>query len=530
VLVVVGPGAESLIGRFADAGQQRLFLYTSESATTAGLPRRVQVARQPIELFDAILGLRGPLPKRIVVRRQTDPWVTEEVHAEVTRTVEEALRSKRLQAATCEELGPLWLLQGIEALPEVAAHPSIAALDRAFVKRPCFIVSPGPSLERNVALLRGVKGRAVVMTCTHALSVLQAYGVSPDLVVVADAGADLLRHYGGVDTSAVEAMVIGAACVREHWSKPARRRFAFASNGELDQWAFEPFGEDAGLRTGGSVACSELSLALRMGCDPIVFVGQDLAFTGGRAYSEANVDGAARVKASEDGHSFYLVKPPGTRDPGAHDPDGDLQVTRPQQLVKVPGYQGGLVLTSGSFYAFLVWFETMARSLEGRVMLVNSTEGGANIRGMQHRPLADAISAYVHDAVPVGAVLDARARGVDLAARRAAARRNLERILGDLGPCLDVVTRCKVLAHQARRDPARLERLQETEAELIQALRPLRFLSLLAQGEIAAAQERVLAARSIEENLGAAESLFQVVERACRTLRAPLEAALAELP
>src|SRR6185503_12913505 len=102
--------------------------------------------------------------------------------------------------------------------------------------------------------------------------------------------------------------------------------------------------------------------------------------------------------------------------------------------------------------------------------------------------------------------------------------------LADLEPCLDVVTRCKVLAHQARRDPGRLERLQETEAELIQALRPLRFLSLLAQGEIASAQERVLAARSIEENLGAAESLFLVVERACRTLRAPLEAALAELP
>jgi hypothetical protein len=33
----------------------------------------------------------------------------------------------------------------------------------------------------------------------------------------------------------------------------------------------------------------------------------------------------------------------------------------------------------------------------------------------------------------------------------------------------------------------------------------------------------------MEENLGAAESLFQVVERACLELRAPLEAAHAEL-
>jgi hypothetical protein len=327
----------------------------------------------------------------------------------------------------------------------------------------------------------------------------------------------------------VEALVIGAACVREHWRMPARRRFAFASNGELDQWAFEPFGEDAGLRTGGSVACSALSLALRMGCDPIIFVGQDLAFTDGRAYSPSNADAGARVKASPDGHSFYLVKPPGTDAPGTPDEDGELQVTRRQQLVKVAGYQGGLVLTSGSFYAFLVWFETMARSLEGRVMLVNSTEGGASIRGMQHRPLSDAISAYVHDAVPVGEILEARAARVDLSLRRARAGAHVERILSDLGPCLDLVTRCKVLAHQARRDPARLVRLQETEVELIRALKPLRFLSLLAQGEIMAAQERVMVATSIEENLGAAESLFEVVEQACLALRAPLETAHAEL-
>ena len=53
--------------------------------------------------------------------------------------------------------------------------------------------------------------------------------------------------------------------------------------------------------------------------------------------------------------------------------------------------------------------------------------------------------------------------------------------------------------------------------------------SLLAQGEIMAAQERVMVATSIEENLGAAESLFEVVEQACLALRAPLETAHAEL-
>jgi hypothetical protein len=529
LLVVVGRGAEEVFARLVEAGQQRIFLYASPATAAHGIPRRVRVAHTPIELFDAILSCSGPLPKRVVVRRQTDPWATDEIHAEVRSTVEEAVRSKRLQARTVDEHGATWLLQGIAALPDVAGCPSIAVLDRAFVKRPCIIVSPGPSLERNVARLKGVRGRAVVMTCTHALRVLQKHGITPDVVVAGDSGADLLRHYDGVDTAGIEALVVGATCVRAHWSQPARRHLSFASNGELDEWIYAPLGEDATLKTGGSVACSELSLALRMGCDPIVFVGQDLAFTDGRYYSPSNVDAAARVKASEDGHSFYLVKPSGSADPGAPDADGDHQVTRRQQMVKVAGYNGGLVLTSGSFRAFLVWFETMARSLEGRVMLINATEGGASIRGMQHVPLADAMSAYLHERIPVADILAERAAAVDLGARRARIAELLERVLAELAPCLDLVTRCKVLAHQASRDPGRLERLQQTEVELIAALRPLRFLSLLAQGEIVAAQERVTSAQSLADNLLAAGRLFDVVENACVRLRAPLEAARAEI-
>jgi len=355
--------------------------------------------------------------------------------------------------------------------------------------------------------------------------VLQEHGITPDIVMAGDSGPDLMRHYDGVDTSDVKLLVIGATCVPGHWEQPARAYASFASNGELDEWIYQPLGEDATLKTGGSVACSELSLALRMGCDPIVFVGQDLAFEGGRYYSESNVDAAARVKASEDGHSFHLVKPAGTTDPGAPDDDGDWAVTRKQQMVKVAGYRGGLVLTSGSFRAFLIWFETTARSLEGKVMLVNATEGGANIRGMQHIPLADAMSAYLHERISVADVLARRCSSIQVKARRARMLERCEQVLADLAPCLDLVTKCKVLAHQARRDPSRIERLHATEAELVGALRPLRFLSLIAQGEIVAAQERVVAARTLEENLAAAERLFDVVESACLRLREPLEAA-----
>ncbi|MEM7306855.1 MAG: 6-hydroxymethylpterin diphosphokinase MptE-like protein [Planctomycetota bacterium] len=517
LLVVIGRGADALLEQLAAQGQRRVFVYLPEEASGTRVPQAARLVHSPMDLFDGVLALRRPLPKRVVVQRQPDPWVSDEVHGEVSRTVEESLRARRLRVAKLDRHGPGWLAQAMEALPEVARHGSVAALDGAFAKRPCFIASPGPSLEKNAALLRDVKGRAVIAASTHALAPLQAQGVVPDLVLAAGPEERLLRHYSGVDLSGVEALLVGATCHRGHWEQGARRHLSFANGDQLDDWIHRPYREDARLASGGSVACSAVSLALRMGCDPIVFLGQDLAFDGDRYYSPSSVDAEARIEPSEDGHSFRLLDPAR---------GGEAE---PQQMVKVMGYKGGLVLTSETFRSYLVWLETLARSREGRTMFINCTEGGANIRGMQHRPLADVVPAYVRADVAVGDVLDQRLAGLDLGERRRQTIASAELILGGIEPCLELAARCRVLAGEARSDAGRLDALQDAERELTTALRSARFLSMLAPREILAAQERVQAARTLEQNLAAAQDLFELVERSGGTLHGPLAAALAEL-
>lgn len=528
LFVLVGRGGEPLLRQFADQGQQRAIAYLPDDADTALVPEGVRIARTPIEVYDGILMMHGPLPKQVSVRRQPDPWATEDMHSEIAKTVEEALLAKRMLMATADSFGTQWLLQGIDNLHHIASNATVDALRGAFAKKPCVIISPGPSLDRNVDQLAALKGRAVLVACSHALHTLRKAGVVPDLVVVADPGPLMVRHYDGEDLSAPEALLIGATCGTFHWDQPARRFLSFASNASVDDWVFDGLGEDARLRTGGSVACSELSLALLMGCDPVIFVGQDLAFTDDRYYAAANLDSDARVKPSGDGSTFYLAKPPGTDAPGYEDADGDLQTSKKQQLVQVPGYHGGKVWTSHSFKLFLTWFETIARSQEGHTMLFNCTEGGAHIRGMQHRPLADVIAAYVRKEVDVPSVLDARTR-VDVAARRARMAEHVRGMHGALLPALRQARLCRATAEKAERDPKRLPELQKAEAELSRLLKPIRFLSLIAQGDITAAQQRALEAKTLEENLAAAKTLFDVVERAGQVLRKPLAAALEAL-
>ena len=224
LFVVVGRGGEELLGRLAAKGQQRMLVYLPEDADTTTLPKNAIVAHSPMDVLDGILSVSGLLPKRIVIKRQSDPWVSDETNLEVRRTVEESLRAKRMQMGTLNVQGPTWLMHGIANLAEAATRPSVACLRGAFHNRPCVIVSPGPSLAKNVHLLAGLKGRALLMTCSHALMVMQRAGVAPDLAMVADPSPLTMRHYEGVELDGLEALFVGVTCHPDHFSQPVRIR------------------------------------------------------------------------------------------------------------------------------------------------------------------------------------------------------------------------------------------------------------------------------------------------------------------
>ncbi len=475
----------------------------------------VRLVRTGAELFQAVLSLPGTAPAHALVHRTAE--APPELQRELATLLKNALRARAMQQKTLQEAGPTWLLQGLANLPALAAHPTIAALRGAFAGRPCVLVSPGPSLAKNVGALRELSARALILSGTHALSALARAGVTPHLVVCADPG-DLARHWSGLDLTGVEGFVIGATCHAETWAAPARRRFVFAGNGALDAWLFEALGQVPGLPTGGSVACSMYSLALHLGCDRIAFVGQDLSFTD-RFYAEGGLDGDATV-APAGTDEFVLVKPQGATGIGTPLADGRLQFTIPQRILEVPGWAGGTVRTTPQLKVFLDWFESVAPALGGAARVLNCTEGGARIAGMEHLELAEA-SADWEPLPSVGALLE-RAHAVDVAAQRQALAGWAARTAAALAECVATARRCRALAARAGADSAGLA---EAERKLAQALRAAPLVSLAAQKEIQEARERGRLARSLSENLEAARALYAVVERAGALLAGPLRAA-----
>ncbi|MHB9095479.1 MAG: motility associated factor glycosyltransferase family protein, partial [Eubacteriales bacterium] len=134
----------------------------------------------------------------------------------------------------------------------------------------------------------------------------------------------------------------------------------------LLRWVEKTLNEPKGLYDlGPSVANVAFGLAKNFGCNPIILVGQDLAYTDNKSHAQGT---AYEYMTIED--------------------------YRGRDIIEVEGVDGHPVLTDRVMFAFLRKFEmTIAASRETHTV-IDATEGGAKIPGTYIMPLSEAIKKY----------------------------------------------------------------------------------------------------------------------------------------
>jgi hypothetical protein len=188
--------------------------------------------------------------------------------------------------------GP-YLLQTLANVSALAREGDTCTLEGAFAGTPAVVVGAGPSLDENVATLAALQDRAVIVAADTALRPLVSRGVRPHVVVAVDSSALNARHLAAA--RADEVWLVAEGSVHPSGLQPfIGRTFTFRIS-DHDPW---PWLAAAGvtrgeLRAWGSVLTSAFDLARRMGCNPIVFAGADLAYTGMRPYCRGTIYDAA---------------------------------------------------------------------------------------------------------------------------------------------------------------------------------------------------------------------------------------------
>jgi hypothetical protein len=170
------------------------------------------------------------------------------------------------------------------------AYPA-HALFQKFHNVPAIICGAGPSLNKNVHLLRGLEERALIFAPGSSFNVLNAHQIIPHF------GAGVDPHPPQIERLKQQSSFETPFFYRQRWNSDAlaqlhsqRLYMRGACGYPVVEWLEECLGiQGPVLDEGDNVVHECMHIAYAMGCNPIIFVGMDLAYTQNKLYASGVV-------------------------------------------------------------------------------------------------------------------------------------------------------------------------------------------------------------------------------------------------
>lgn len=283
-------------------------------------------------------------------------------------SVIERLRSEIINKSTSFAFDRLIPQHTLFHMKNLLYHKNIEQLRQALevydVKElPAIIVAAGPSLDKNINILKKAQGKAFIIVVDAALRTVLKAGVRPDLVCTVDPNSPD-RFLQGVD---LDGIIWAYTRTTRKWIAEQFGKDVFYYGSFYRGWS-EILTEELGYSipsfpSGGSVSCEAFMISLYLGFRKIVLIGQDLAFTGGQS------------------HTKEVVGTFGNNDEYIHR----------RHIVEVEGIDGTMLETDFQMWYYKYWFEKAIQVNQNQIEVIDATEGGAKIEGTVIQTLAETI-------------------------------------------------------------------------------------------------------------------------------------------
>ena len=239
-------------------------------------------------------------------------------------------------------------------------------LRNLFLHKDALIVAGGPSLDRNLVQLKKRQNRHLIIAVGTVFKKLMMAGIRPDCVIISDAQVSIEKQFEGLWDENVPVLILATAYkgIGINYKGPKYLLFqeGYAESENMAKKEGCPL-----FLTGGSVSTLALDVCIRMGCDRVAFVGLDLAYTGNKSHSD-NTALREEVKTKdwlmatgytwEQEENRYLLK-----------------------KTTVP--------ISRTFGMYRKWIENRVRMKDVKIPILDATEGGALLEGIEPVRLQD---------------------------------------------------------------------------------------------------------------------------------------------
>jgi len=350
------------------------------------------------------------------------------------QTMYEAVWHTVQNFGNCAEDGLIGLENMLDNIDVIVKNPGINLLYDKFKGKPAIIVATGPSLKKNMHLLKGLEDKALLISVDASFKLLMKNGIVPHMVTSLEREHEVQQFFDGFDKDAVKDVYM-AACpvlynhVYESYTGPqiiVYRNFDHFKWTQIERGILD-------IKLSSSNMAFKIAEAL--GCDPIILVGNDLA------YGENDETHATEVPFSSEGEAVF----------------------------EVPGNLVEKIKTNSGWYNFLKAFEIDVSQYQGTV--INCTEGGALIPGTKIAPFADTIEHNVKDSFdPLSIIKNGLSKFVsresDIETIKKIVDKTEIEVVAIIQLCIDAVETSKKY-EMALKSKITTERLEEIRKEII---------------------------------------------------------------
>ena len=212
------------------------------------------------------------------------------------------------------------------------------------------VVAAGPSLDKNVELLKNKPEDVVIVATGTVFRKLLSLGIDMDYVIVSDANRRVYKQMEGLEDNEIPLIYLSTAY--KGFSKNYKGKKYLICQDGYDK--AEQFAKEKGwhlYQTGGSVSTTALDMCIYLGSKEIAFIGLDLAYTNNLAHAT----GTSRREAAEA-----------------------------EKLKQIPAVGGGMVPASKLFQIYKRWMEVRIKESDVTMPVYDATEGGALIEGWKN--------------------------------------------------------------------------------------------------------------------------------------------------
>jgi hypothetical protein len=234
---------------------------------------------------------------------------------------------------------------------------------------PAIIVASGPSLDKNIDDLKAAQGKALIIACDASYQICLEHGIIPDAIASIERGIETYDAFYKGRTFDENLVLLAPSLLWPdiHEEFPGKQFLIIKNPLGLEGWWQSMFPREVYISTGHSCSTLALSFARWAGCEPVILVGQDLAFTDEKKHSD-------RVHSDSFQTENILS-----------------EEEKKEKELWVEDIHGGKVRTSIVFNLFRHYIEDVTM-MGGTI--IDATEGGALIHGTKLMTLKEAVGTY----------------------------------------------------------------------------------------------------------------------------------------